>query len=144
MPRPRVRTHYEFIMRKPSVLLGVCALLCAAVAFAAIDLSDFDDDLMQDMDDAIKDLEPVIAGKSIDAARADAETLQNGLKWTEDYFAAKGSAPDAVKFAQEGQGLTASILKSLAAGYFESSLDNARKLAKTCRTCHDVYKPLTE
>ena len=48
------------MLRKMSILCGLLAVLSGGAVFAEIDLKDFDDDLMRDMDTAIKDLEPVV------------------------------------------------------------------------------------
>lgn len=132
------------MLRKLVLLWGVIAMLSGKWVFAEIDLSDFDDDLMRDMDDAVKDLEPVLGAKNAAAATADAEVLRNGFKWTEDYFARKGSATDAVEFARTSQQLTAAVLQHVAARDFDAAAAAARELSKSCRKCHDVYKPLTK
>jgi hypothetical protein len=128
--------------------MGKRAIACALVALAAgvclaaeFDYSDFDDDLMRSMDDAIKDLEPVISAGNAQVAAEDANLLLDGLRWTESYFAAKGGAGDAVKFAQEGQGLTSEVLRLLSVKDLSGAAAQARVLSKSCRSCHDVYKP---
>jgi cytochrome c556 len=127
-----------------TMLCGVSVMLAAGAALADIDLQDFDDDLMRDMDTAIKDLEPVIGAKNTAAATQDAELLRDGFKQTEDYFVKKGGASDAVDFARHSEELTATVLKSIAANDFDAAGNAARTLSKSCRTCHDVYKPLTK
>jgi len=131
-------------MRKRVVFLGVVLAMTGSLVFADIDLSDFDDDVMRGMDDANKDLQPVMGAGNGEAAIADAEVLRDGFKWTEDYFVKKGGTDDAVKFARQSQELTASILKSLAAKDFDTATTTARTLANSCKTCHDSYKPLTK
>jgi cytochrome c556 len=132
------------MLRKLSVLCGFLAVLSGGVVLAEIDLKDFDDDLMRDMDTAIKDLEPVVGAKNAVAATGDAELLRDGFKQTEDYFAKKGSAPDAVEFARKSEELTAAVLKDITANDFDAAANSARALSKSCRACHDVYKPLTK
>jgi hypothetical protein len=132
------------MLRRMSILCGVSVVLAAGAALADIDLKDFDDDLMRDMDTAIKDLEPVIGAKNAVAAAGDAELLRDGFKQTEDYFVKKGGAADAVDFARHSEELTATVLKSISAGDFDAAENSARVLSKSCRTCHDVYKPLTK
>lgn len=109
-----------------------------------IDLKDFDDDSMRDMDDANKDLQPVIGAKNKDQALADAQTIQSVLKETEDYFSKKGGTDDAVKFAQDGEASLAKVAAALNKGDFDAAAAAARDVAKNCKTCHDVYKPLTK
>jgi cytochrome c556 len=132
------------MFRKMSVLCGLLAVLSGGALFAEIDLQDFDDDLMRDMDTAIKDLEPVVGAKNAVAATGDAELLRDGFKQAEDYFAKKGNAPDAVEFARKSEELTATVLKEITANDFDAAANSARALSKSCRACHDVYKPLTK
>jgi len=131
-------------MRKWLLLAGVLAALSGSLAYADIDLSDFDDDSMRDMDDANKDLGPVLGARNADAALADAQVIQNVLKQTEAYFVKKGGADDAVKLAQQGQASVAAAIAAIGKSDFESAAASARDTAKNCRSCHDLYKPLTK
>ena len=131
-------------MRKWLLLAGVLAALSGSLAYAEIDLSDFDDDSMRDMDDANKDLGPVLGARNAEAALADAQVLQNVLKQTEAYFVKKGGADDAVKLAQQGQASVAVVIAAIGKSDFESAAAAARDTAKNCRSCHDLYKPLTK
>ncbi len=131
-------------MRKWLLLAGVLAALSGSLAYADIDLSDFDDDSMRDMDDANKDLGPVLGARNGDAALADAQTIQNVLKQAEAYFVKKGGADDAVKLAQQGQASVAAVITAIGKSDFESAAASARDTAKNCRSCHDLYKPLTK
>jgi hypothetical protein len=123
------------------------AVLCltwagiASAAFIRLDLHDFDDDLMRDMDTATKDLEPVLGAGNADAAKEDIDVLQHGFQWTEGYFQKKQTTPDAVKVAQEGERLIGELLPLLQRKDFPTAAATARELAKTCRACHDTYKP---
>lgn len=130
--------------RKMSLVCGLLVVMSSGAVFAAIDLKDFDDDSMRDMDIAIKDLEPVIGAKNAIAARGDAELMRDILKQTEVYFAKKGGADDAVGFARQAEQLTATVLEKLAANDFDAAASSARALSNSCRACHDVYKPLTK
>ncbi len=131
-------------MRKWLLLAGVLAALSGGLAYADIDLSDFDDDSMRDMDDANKDLGPVLGARNADAALADAQVIQNVLKQTEAYFVKKGGADDAVKLARQGQSSVAAVITAIGKSDFESAAASARDTAKNCRSCHDLYKPLTK
>lgn len=75
---------------------------------------------------------------------ADAQVLRSGFRETEDYFARKGGADDAVKIARKEQDLLAQVDRFLAAADFDSAAGAARDVAHTCKNCHDVYKPLTK
>ena len=128
---------------------GVIAVLvlAAAPSFGAalhpeIDLSKFDDDLMRDLDKTIKYFEPDVVAGNGDGAADDAATLQEGLKWLEDYFAAKGpSAQHAVEIARSGQSSLASALKSLQARDLQAAGASAREVSQGCRSCHEEYRP---
>lgn len=129
-------------MRKLFILF-VLLFGVAGFVFAELDLSDFDDDLMRTMDDTNKYLEPDINAKNAKSAREGVDVILQGLKWTEDYFAHKGGVDDGVKLAQEGQVLAQDILTALDKNDFDKAAASARALTKNCRSCHDLYKPLT-
>jgi hypothetical protein len=117
-----------------------CWLGVASAAFVPLDLGDFDDDLMRDMDNAAKDLEPVLGAGNGAAAKEDAEVLAHGFKWTEDYFDKK-QVPDAVKFAKDSSRDLDQVVSLLEKKDFPAAAAAARDMTKACRTCHDVYKP---
>jgi cytochrome c556 len=121
------------------VILLTFVTLSSTLAFADIDLSDFDTDVMRGMDDTIKILEPDIAAKNAQAASDEAKSLLEGFKWTEGYFAQKNTE-DAVQYARDAQALTKEILEHLAKQDFDNASASARRLSKSCKTCHDVYK----
>jgi len=128
-------------------VVTVLALAAAAPVFGAalhpeIELNKFDDDLMRDLDKTIKYFEPDVTAGNIDGATDDAATIQDGLKWLEDYFAKKGpSAQHAVDIARTGQLSLASALKSLQAHNLEAAAASAREVSQGCRSCHEEYRP---
>jgi hypothetical protein len=121
--------------------IGAALAIAAALAHAELDFSDFDDVLMQDMEHAVKALEPHIGAHDAAAATHDAELIRDGLQWAERYFAGKSGTDDAVAWAKEGQAHAAEVVSSLSAHDFQTAAAAARGLAKTCRTCHDAYRP---
>jgi hypothetical protein len=126
-------------------LLSATLLNCPVQAERrTIDLHDYDDDLMRDLDKTIKYFEPDITAGNAQSAIDDAAVLQDGFKYTEDYFAKKGDADDAVKISREGQEALATAVRLVAANDFEAAAAAARQTAQTCRSCHDIYKPLTK
>ena len=127
-----------------AIALAMVALGCAAALAAEIDLSDFDDDLMRSMDDSIKDLEPAIAAGNTQSAANDVAVIVDGLKWTRDYFEKKGNTDDAVKFSHDSLQLVDAVQKALASNDAQAAAAAARMLSKSCKACHDVYKPLTK
>ena len=121
-----------------------CGLVHADGAHVDLDLADFDDDSMRDMDDANKDLQPVLGARNADAALADAQVIQHILKETEDYFTRKGGTDNAVKIARQGEISVATVITALGKNDFDTAAAAARDTAKNCRACHDIYKPLTK
>jgi cytochrome c556 len=124
--------------------VALTAILISDLAAAAIDLTDFDDDVMRAMDDSFKELEPVIGAGNAQVAKNDTEVLLEGYQWAEDYFTNKGGTEDAVKFARDGKALIAKAADALVRKDFETAAAVARETAKNCKSCHDLYKPLTK
>ncbi|MGO9673452.1 MAG: hypothetical protein ACLPSF_04680 [Methylocella sp.] len=95
---------------------------------------------MRDLDKTIKYFEPDITAQNAQGALDDAAVLQDGFKYTLDYFSKKGGADDAVQISKDGQGQIAAAIKSVSENNFEAAAEDARAVAKTCRACHDIYK----
>jgi hypothetical protein len=121
-----------------------CVLVHAQGAHIDLDLTDFDDDSMRDMDDANKDLQPVLGARNAAAALADAQVIQTVLKQTETYFTKKGGTENAVKIAQQGEAAIAAVVDAVHKSDFDTAAGAARDTTKNCRACHDIYKPLTK
>ena len=121
-----------------------CALVRAQAPHVDLDLTDFDDDSMRDMDDANKDLQPVLGAKNVAAALADAQLIQSVLKETEAYFTKKGGTDSAVKIAQQGEVAVSAVISALERSDFDTAAAAARDTTRNCRSCHDIYKPLTK
>ena len=121
--------------------MALAALMPNALALADVDTSDVDSYLMQDMENALKNLEPVLVAGNFDSARADAEVLRDGLQYVHDYFVAKGNAEDAVKMASEGQATIARVFAALDGKNLDAAIAAARDTARNCKACHEVYKP---
>lgn len=123
--------------------LGVATFTSPAHAqHRDIDLHDYDDDLMRDLDKTIKYFEPDITARNTQGALEDAAVLQDGFKYTEKYFTKKGGTDDAVQLSKEGLGYIAAAIKAISENDFDTAAEAARGAAQTCRACHDTYKPL--
>ncbi len=129
-------------MRKRLAVAALLAVLASgtALAAAAINLDDFDGDVMQAMDDAFKDLDPVIGARDIKAAEHDVAVLLEGYQFTEDYFVQKGGPDDAIQWSREGRQLVQQVSEALARGDLEAASTTARATQKNCKVCHDAYK----
>jgi cytochrome c556 len=119
--------------------IALCALMPGQLAFADIDTSDVDAYLMQDMENALKSLEPVLTAGNTESALADAQVLRDGLKYTYDYFVGKG-ADDAVKIAADGQAAVERVFGALEKKDLDAAIAAARDTAQNCKACHDTYK----
>jgi hypothetical protein len=128
-------------MRKTWFAASVLVTLAASVIAADIDFSDFDDDLMRSMDDAVKELDSNVGGQDAKASLANAAVLQEGLAWAEKYFDAKPEAPLGAGYAREGKEHLASLVQAVEAGDFDAAANNVRAVVRTCRACHEAYKP---
>ncbi|QGM97785.1 hypothetical protein [Methylocystis parvus] len=122
------------------LLLALAAVLASAPVIAAIDLRDYDNDLMRDLDKTVKYFEPDITAQNSDAAREDAQVLLDGFKYTESYFTKKGAA-DAVEISRKGVKVVNDVLANVDANNFDAAAAAARETPNLCKSCHDIYKP---
>jgi hypothetical protein len=120
---------------------GAMLVLAASVMAAELDFSDFDDELMRSMDDAIKELDSNVGGQDAKASLANAVVLGDGFAWAEKYFAARPEAPLGAGFAREGKEHLAGLVKTIEAGDFDAASNGVRAVVKTCKACHEAYKP---
>lgn len=128
-------------MRRNWLAASVLMTLAASVIAAEIDFSDFDDDLMRSMDDSVKELDSNVGGQDAKASLANATVLEDGFAWAEKYFAAKPEAPLGAGYAREGREHLAALVQALEAGNFDAASTNVRAVVKTCKACHEAYKP---
>ena len=123
-----------------SIAVGLTVPLIAA-GTVNLDLSDFNDDVMRDMDDTMKRLDSDIATRDAKSVSGHSALIREGLKYAQDYFTKKGNVEDAVRWAKQAQELAEAVTSAAQAGDFDTSLNKYDSLVKTCRSCHDVYKP---
>jgi len=135
------------VRMKEGAMAALGLVLAAVPAYGTavhpeIELSKFDDQLMRDLDRTIKYFEPDVTAGNADNAVDDAATLQDGLKWLEDYFVNKGpSAQHAVEIARASQLSLASAMKSLEIHDLQAAAVSAREVSQSCRSCHEEYRP---
>ena len=122
---------------------GACALLLGSsmVVLADVDLAGFDSEVMRAMDDAFKDLEPVLGASNVEAARADVGTLKEGYQWTLEYFQVDRGAPEAAGLNKAGQLLLDEISSAIDRGDFTAAVGKTRDLQANCKSCHQKYRP---
>jgi hypothetical protein len=128
-------------MRRRFILAASIALISSGPVFAALDLHDYDNDLMRDLEKTIKYFEPDITAKNADAVKEDADLLADGFRYTESYFSKKGNAADAVEISKKGAKLIAEVRADIEKADFEAAAAVAREAPEVCKSCHDIYKP---
>jgi len=131
-------------MRKLGFVLGMAGFFLSSAAYSEkviLDYKDYDDELMKTLEQTIKYFEPDIGGENLTGIAEDATILNDGFKYTEKYFTNKGNYPDAVKWSKDGQAYIASVLKNVQDKNFDAAAEAARGATKTCKSCHEVYKP---
>jgi hypothetical protein len=128
-------------MRKRLLAASVLVTLAATVWAADIDYSDFDDALMRDMDDAIKELDSNVGGRDAAASLANAAVLRDGLAWAEKYFVKKPETPLGAGFAREGQEHLSAVVAAINARDFDAANGHVRGVVRSCKACHEAYKP---
>ena len=127
-------------MRRLAMMAFFGALCASAPVWAALDLHDYDDELMKDLEKSIKYFEGDITAKNAEAAKEDAAVLAEGFRYTGDYFAKKG-LPDAVEISKKGSALIADVQSIVDKADFDGAATAARGAPDLCKSCHDLYKP---
>jgi hypothetical protein len=128
-------------MRNRLLAMGALALIATVALAADIDYSDFDDTLMRDMDDAIKELDSNVGGQDAQASQANIDVLMHGLGQAEKYFAAKAETPRGAGLAREGQEHLALVSQAIQAKDFDAASTAVRGVVRSCKACHEAYKP---
>ncbi len=123
-------------MRRKGFLAAVL-LLAAGAALAAVGLDEF---VMETIDEASKSLASNIAQQDVEAAGADAHTLDTLFIEVESYFVQRGDAPDGVDMARKSRALLASVAQAVAAKDFDTAANTASELSRNCKSCHRAYK----
>ncbi len=120
-----------------SLLLGI-----SMATVAAVNLDYFDSDSMRAMDDAFKDLEPVLGASNTTAAKEDLAALQEGYRWTLEYFTEQEKeGKDGIELLKSGSKLLDEIEALLNKRDFTGAVAKSRDLRANCKSCHDKYKP---
>jgi cytochrome c556 len=135
-----MRRRWIAVLGALSVAVGLAGPLIVA-GTVSLDLSDFNDDVMRDMDDTMKRLDSDIATRDAKSIVSDTGAIREGLEYALDYFQKKGNVEDAVRWAKQAQELAEAVAGAVQANDFDTSLNKYDSLVKTCRSCHDVYKP---
>ena len=117
--------------------IAVTLLGAAGLALAAANLDEF---VMETIDETSKGLASSIAQQDVEAAGAEAHTLDDLFAEVETYFVQRGDAPDGVDMARQSRKLIDAVARAVDARDFESAANTASELNRNCKACHRVYK----
>jgi hypothetical protein len=133
-------------MKRKTVLALVAVLAMTAGVSRAdridLDLHDYDDELMRNLEQTLKYFEPDISDGNLTSYPDDVQLIQYAFSWVKAYFEKKG--PDGargVAIAQQGLDQLAAIDVDVKAKNFSAAADKAHAFTPICRSCHDIYKP---
>lgn len=101
---------------------------------------EMDQDLMQVIDDTVKDVNSNLSLQNAKAAQEDAVQLQGYFKEVETIFANHADAADGLALARKAIEAAAALGTAVASNDYEAAQTHARALGRTCKSCHDVYK----
>src|SRR3954468_2113813 len=116
-------------MGRKLLAAGVALTLAVALGAAEIDFTDFDDTVMRDMDDGIKELDATVSAQNRAGALSTAAALDQSLAWVEKYFANKPEAPLAAGYARDTRANVAALVASLEAQDFDTAYTHVRAVA---------------
>ena len=97
-------------------------------------------DAMRNIEDTTKSLDSNVALKDAKTAVNEAKELVAFFRQVEGFYAQKGDAADAVGYARKTHELAAQTLAAVEAQDFDRAGDTVSALARSCKSCHDVYK----
>jgi len=129
------------------LILGLVAIVAMGAGVSRadkieIDLHDYDDDLMRQLEQTLKYFEPDVTDGNLNSYADDVQQIQYTFGYVKGYFEKQGpNAAKGVEIAQQGLDLLAAIDKDVKAKNFSSAGDKAHQFFLICRSCHDVYKP---
>jgi len=124
-------------MRTPIVFLTLTLALLGGVMSDTFEITA---DAMRDIEDTTKSLDSNVALKDAKTAVNEAKQLVAFFRQVEGFYAQKGDAADAVGYARKTHELAAQTLAAVEAQDFDRAGDTVSALARSCKSCHDVYK----
>ncbi|MFZ6656479.1 hypothetical protein [Undibacterium sp. TJN19] len=121
-------------------MLKAAALLLTLVAGMAVAVNDVDADLMQRIEESTKNIDSNIALKDGKAALADAREIEEMFAQVELFYKHKGDAVDAIEYARKSRNFATELIRQVTEKDFDNASTTVSALAKSCKTCHQVYK----
>lgn len=123
------------------IAVAACIIAGAGRPAASQSVLEFDA-WMQKIDRRSQSVQRNLALRNPVAALADARELGALYKLMQTYFAQRGDAADAARFATEGSALIGAAVVSLQSNDFDAASRSVSSVARACRECHIKYKPL--
>ena len=115
-------------------------LLLSLLASVAVAVTEVDMDLMQRIEESTKSVDSNISLKDGKAALADAREIEEMFSKVELYYKHKGDAADATEYARKSKSFATELIRQVSEKDFDSASATVGALAKSCKTCHQVYK----
>src|SRR5678815_2352434 len=126
-------------MRKTLIAVA-CALTAGFACGMACAAATLDEFVMETIEEASKGLTSSIAQHDGAAAANEAQTLDSLFAQVEEYFVARGDAPDGIEMSRRSRALISTVNQAVAAGDFDAAANGATELARNCKSCHRRYK----
>ncbi|MES2036447.1 MAG: hypothetical protein V4495_01295 [Pseudomonadota bacterium] len=114
--------------------------LLTGVAGVALAVTEVDMDLMQRIEESTKSVDSNISLKDGKAALADAREIEEMFSQVELFYKHKGDAADAIEYARKSKNFASELIRQVSEKDFDNASATVSALAKSCKTCHQVYK----
>jgi cytochrome c556 len=124
-------------MRKFFVFSALSLVLLGQVSSQPFEITA---DAMRDIEDTTKSLDSNVALKDAKTAVEQAKEVAAFFQQVEGFYTQKGDAADAVGFACKTHELAAQVQAAVDAQNFDAANEAVSQLARSCKTCHEVYK----
>ncbi|MFZ6872648.1 hypothetical protein ACO0LF_11315 [Undibacterium sp. Di27W] len=135
MKKKLIRKSIKSTVLLLSLLAAMTSLASLAVAVAEVDM-----DLMQRIEESTKSVDSNISLKDGKAALADAREIEEMFSQVELYYKHKGDATDAIEYARKSKNFATELIRQVSEKDFDNASATVGALAKSCKTCHQVYK----
>jgi cytochrome c556 len=121
-------------------LMRSTVLLLSLLTGVAVAVTEVDMDLMQKIEESTKSVDSNISLKDGKAALADAREIEEMFSQVELFYKHKGDAADAIEYARKSKNFATELIRQVSEKDFDNASATVGALAKSCKTCHQVYK----
>ncbi|MFZ6778587.1 hypothetical protein ACO0LD_17335 [Undibacterium sp. Ji83W] len=127
------------LIKKTVLLFSLLAAVVGTAGIAAA-VTEVDMDLMQKIEESTKSVDSNISLKDGKAALADAREIEEMFSQVELFYKHKGDAADAIEYAKKSKNFASELIRQVSEKDFDNASATVSALAKSCKTCHQVYK----